>query len=245
MESIKEDAPAPALTRGLRVLALLAQDGSQSLERLSGRTGLPKSSVLRYLQALERDGIVVQDEASRLWLARQALQPLPDVEEERIRKTRQALPLLAEQLGYCVELYLVRGSRVELVERSEPWTAVVSVQARIGYVRDLNELDATSLIYRAFSGMPSSITRDCWYWAQGRETPVPVKLAERAVADAFRTGIAVDYDFNVNGIRRIAVPLLDENRLLSGILAVAQHQTPLSQNQLPQIKTTLLKYSSS
>ncbi|MBD3314210.1 MAG: helix-turn-helix domain-containing protein [Chitinivibrionales bacterium] len=57
----KERSGAPALTRGLMVLERLARHGASSLEHLSRATGLPKTSVLRLLAALEWHGAVVRN----------------------------------------------------------------------------------------------------------------------------------------------------------------------------------------
>ena len=64
-----------------------------------------------------------------------------------------------------------------------------------------------------------------WHWDGGEKVDIShEKMAEQL--ESVRSGrLAIDNDFNVNGIRRFALPLCAEGNLI-GILAVAQRQSP-------------------
>jgi len=221
----KNPDPAPALTRGLRVLELLAIDGHASLDSLARKTGWPKSSLLRYLQALETSGAARQDPASKAWEALRSLQPvLAATASNALEPARRQLSPLAEATRHCVELYRATPSRVELIDRAEPELADVTLVARIGFVRDLRELDATAKIFYAFASQPLP-PQPLWRWRAGRKTRLAHPAAAKALAAARREGVACDDDFNSNGIRRFAAPLLNDLGALVGIVSIAQRQT--------------------
>jgi DNA-binding IclR family transcriptional regulator len=216
--------PAPALARGLQLLDQLAVDGQASLEKLAARNGWPKSSVLRFLQTLEQAGAVLQDPASRHWRALKHLQPLEPPSLPPLEQVRKQLPGLAQGTGHCAELYLWQENRLRLIDRAEPDSGEWRVRARIGFERNFAELDATALIVYAFD--PESQAPDkVWGWKKGKRKKISAEKRVQRIEETRGRGLAVDADFNENGIRRFAVPVLHENRLL-GVLAVAQRQTP-------------------
>lgn len=234
--------PAPALSRGLRLMGILSRDGQATLEQLSRLGGWPKSSTLRYLQALAGEGVVRQDKATKTWHLLKVLRPLPPGEGAALGAARRQLAKLAEQTGQCVELYRVAGGTLELMDRADPEDSEVQVVARIGFIRDLKELDATAQVYRAL-GNGEKRSGGQWQWRSGEKAPVPAREADRIMEETRRRGYGEDRDFNSNGIRRYAIPVREENELV-GILAVAQRQTPRAETEVPVILQTLLTFPS-
>lgn len=229
--------PAPALTRGLRVLGLLAVDGQSSLEQLARKTGWPKSSVLRYLVALASSGVVAQNPTTKAWTARKILAPAPADLLAECADARQQLPGLAAITGHCAELYRFAEGKLVLIDRAEPEGTPVSVNARIGFVRDLGELDATAAVTFAFSA-DIAPPRRLFRWNGGERVTVSATGRDRVLADVRRTRQARDHDFNVHGIRRFAAPVFAANRFV-GLLAVAQRQTPRAESEIPKITGAL------
>lgn len=215
------DDPAPALTRGLDLLVRLGRDGPQVLERLAGDAGLPKSSTLRLLAALERSGMVARDPLTRRWHARVALVAGRDGASEAVRM-RQVLADLAREARHAAEAWEWRGDRAVMIDRADPEDASTAVRARIGFERDLREVDAVVLI--GFACSP----------AGPRWLPVHVQCRDRAEqrvaradlqaqVDACRgSGFAADLGINANGVRRFAVPWHGPDGSLRGALVVAQ-----------------------
>lgn len=236
MKLIPKD-PAPALSRGLELIELLSVEGQASLEQLAKAAGWPKSSILRYLQALAGAGVVRQDERSKAWQLLKVLRSLPAEESDRFGSYRRRLAGLAGETGHCAELYSVSGRSIELIDRADPDVGEVSLNARIGFVRDLGELEATVLIYSAFSDFPVSGMR-FWRWQGGEKVAVSARERDRAIAQARRTRHARDFEFNSNGIRRYAAPVLRNGHLV-GILAIAQRQTPRANAEEPTIRSAL------
>ncbi|WP_309399467.1 helix-turn-helix domain-containing protein [Cerasicoccus maritimus] len=241
MESLVKDTvkteAAPALTRGLELLALLARDGQSSLETLVRKTGWPKSSLWRYLQALESIGAVRQDFESKRWEALQVLRSVDSATGGALESTRSLLPQWAAETECCTELYRVQGNQLILVDRAEPEDGMVAIKARIGFERDLTELDATALVFFAFQKEFSNVPK-YWCWHEGRCQRIGARVASMRVQEAKAQGYALDNDFNENGFRRFAKPILDGEQLL-GVLAVVQRQTPRAEREKVQILKTL------
>lgn len=231
-----EPYPAPALAKGLLLLEQLAVDGQASLEHLAQKNEWPKSSTLRYLQTLEQLGAVRRHPDTLHWHAEKALSPLSSRLPAELEKLRTMLPTLAEATGHCAELYRVDNRTLRLIDRAEPEDSEVRVNARIGFVRDLRELDATAGLFYALTHTPppSSV----WYWQDGEKTPVSAETQQRILERIRETGRASDHAFNENGIRRHALPVFSGEDL-TGILAVAQHLTPRFKADAQRIDTVL------
>lgn len=236
MKQARRD-PAPALTRGLALVELLAEEGHCHLERLAARSGWPKSSVLRYLQAMEGAGVVRQDPLSKGWELLKVLRALEAEETDPLSPHRRRLSGLALQTGHCAELYALNGTDIRLVDRADPAPGEVTLNARIGFIRGHEELEAVTLVFFAY-GPLSAAGRRFWRWEGGERTPVPARTRDLALAAVRADGLARDHDFNINGIRRFAIPL-EEAGTLKGILAVAQRQTPRADREVERILAQL------
>jgi DNA-binding IclR family transcriptional regulator len=233
---LESDFPAPALAKGLLLMEQLTKDGQSSLEQIARKHQWPKSSTLRYLQTLEKLGIVHQHPDTLRWQALQRLRPVRSELTGPLAELHARLPALAEESGHCAELYRVGGRHVTLVDRAEPEGGEVTITARIGFHRDLRELDATAGILFAFTDiLPSS---GMWWWEEGEKTPVSVETRDRSLVRIRETTLAVDHAFNEHGIRRHALPVLD-GTVLIGILAIAQRLTPKFRSEGERIHTVL------
>lgn len=233
--------PAPALSRGLALIRQLSFDGQGTLEHLARRGGWPKSSTLRYLKALEIAGVVEQDFASKIWHLKEQLVPLSTADPSRLDEWRDRLGGLSQEIGHCAELYQVSPDAITLVDRVDPLVQDKQLSARIGFVRDLSECDATALLFFAFSERKPATTELSWRWRSGERTKVRGTERNRLLRNARSSTVVTDEEFNINGIRRFAFGLIGPDDRLEGILAIAQRLTPLSPRQTDAIQTALEK----
>lgn len=231
----QERDTAPALTRGLALIRQLSFEGQGTLEHLARRGGWPKSSTLRYLQALEGAGVVRQDPASKVWHLLERLSAFIPEEGDVVERWRGLLGSLCQEAGHCLELYRVVQGRVELVDRADPVVRDMQLTARIGFVRDLRECDSTALVYYAYAGVPVTGKALSWCWQNGERRRVTALERKSLLARTRREGMAEDRDFNENGIRRFALGLRRADGKLAGIFALAQRLTPLASRQTESI----------
>lgn len=226
--------PAPALSRGLQLLALLNREGLCSLERLSRGTGWPKSSVVRLLASLDQAGAIRRDPASKRYQAIMRLVPL--VPEQDLLRSISAPHLLrmASSLGHTIELHAYHERGLTMVDRCEPEDCEVRLRARIGWNRDLAEFDALTQVVVAFDSRQAK--RPTWYWNQhAKRQSLKRAELEQTTQKILRRHLARDLGINDNGVRRYAAPVLGSERQLRGVLVVAQVCTPGTQRPDPRL----------
>ncbi len=234
------DSAAPALTRGVALLRLLGRDGAQSLEQLTRQTGYPKTSVARLLKAMQQMGLVCRDPQSLTYRANVALRPINSPRRWLCDHCARTLDALCEQVGQTVELHLWESERLTMIDRREPEHAMVKAIARIGWQRDLDELDALTQVVLAFgrSGQPDPSVR-YWHWKNNREQPVSWRRLGQVIQQASRDRAAVDLDVNSQGIRRYAAPLLTCEDRLTAIVAIAEAVNPNHPQVQPGLRSAV------
>jgi DNA-binding IclR family transcriptional regulator len=215
--------PAPALTRGLALLRLLEQDGRCSLEQLVASSGFPKTSVLRLLASLEQAGAVGRDPLSKRYRALQRLVPCDEPDSRLRLGVAEVLPALAEATAATAELY-VWGDTMVMVDRCEAEGQQLRIQARIGFRRDLSELDALGQIACVWGGHAPA--PQAWAYVAGRPKRLSLARRRELLTVARAHGVARDNDLNGYGVLRLAAPLLAADGSLLGALAIARSWVP-------------------
>lgn len=234
-------SPAPALSCGIRLLRRLAASDCANLESLARLEGWPKSSTLRYLQAMELSGVVRQDPNTKLWHVLERLVPCTGWNDP-LAVWRSRLPEVAEAVRHCTELYAVEGDRAILIDRADPILEGLQIMARIGFLRDLSELDATCQVYLAFAGRAAGLDIGHWVWHEGKRMELSREARDTRLIEVRASGQARDVDFNENGICRYALPVFEQGQLV-GIFAVAQRLTPLWREESATIEKALHRWN--
>ena len=73
--------PAPALEYGIRAMQALENLGEMSLEDLTRKTAVPRSTLLRVLETMEELGMVSRDATNRKFTAVMRLVPTDDEDD--------------------------------------------------------------------------------------------------------------------------------------------------------------------
>lgn len=210
-------SPAPALTRGLALLAWLNREGSAPLERIAAALGWPKASVLRLLRSLAAAGAAGRDTDGRRWRALAVIAPIT-ARDLRLR-AEPAAARLAATAGHTAEVWAWQDGRLLLTQRCEPEGSELAVRARIGFVRHLDELEACVQCALAWGGLrrPAPATA----FREGRPVRVPAAQAKSLLAQVQTRGAAADLGCNANGVRRFAAPIRAADGALVGVMALA------------------------
>ena len=216
----RADTAAPALNRGLAVLAALGADSPLSLEVLAARLKLPKASVFRLLGALQQIGLV-RKTPEKCYETLCVLRPLADARVRYRENIGNLLPGLCRNTGGTVEWYEPSTLGMELIGQANP-DREVRVQARPGFVRRWGEeFDAVARLGYAFAAEAPGLAGLHGYVSNGVIEKISKKRAEEMRKEARRGEEAVDAVFNANGVRRCAVAAL-ENGEFRGVLALAE-----------------------
>ena len=216
----RADTAAPALNRGLAVLAVLGAGSPLSLEALASRLKLPKASVFRLLGTLQQIGLV-RKTPEKSYEALCVLRPLADARSLYRERVEKLLPEICRATGWTAEWYEPSALGMELIAQANP-DREVRVQARPGFVRRWGEeFDAVARLGCAFAAEAPGLTGLHGYVSNGVIEKIPKKRAEEMRNEARRQGWASDTPFNSNGVRRSAIAALEDGTF-RGVLTLAE-----------------------
>jgi DNA-binding IclR family transcriptional regulator len=210
---LSEDSPAPALARGLALIEVLdlAPEGL-TLTELSDAIDSPKNSTLRLIQVLVDQGWAVRDPITlRVQLTSKVLR-LGQPRSNEVSLAECALPAmrrLRDESGETVQFGVLSGEEVVVIEKQEsrlPVRIGVDVGLRIllhdnapgkVFLAFLPEPERESLLARI--PLPASTSKTITDRAQLRIHCEEVR----------KQGHSLDVDENYEGLRCVAVPILD------------------------------------
>lgn len=235
------NSAAPALNRGLALLAMLDGTPPLSLEDLSRKSKLPKASVFRLLGALQDAGLV-QKTPEKCYEALFALRPLKDAAGLFRDRMEKKMSALCRKLAVTVEWYEPSAEGMKLIRQAHP-DSELRVQAKPGFVRQWGgELDAVARLGYAFAPQAPAPGKAFRYAANGVTENLPARRTHALREAARESQSAADDHFNTNGVRRCAVATR-EGAEFRGVLAVAEafHFSPPGRpgHFLAELKQTL------
>jgi DNA-binding IclR family transcriptional regulator len=112
-----------AVQKALRLLRLFENEGEMSLTRISGLSGIGKSSILRFLYTLRKEGFVAYDETRKVYSLGLALFELGMRKYREMDFHRTAVPqlwMLADKTGCICYLGVNREDALLMVEKVFP-----------------------------------------------------------------------------------------------------------------------------
>ncbi len=234
--------PAPALERGIKVLELLSNNESFSLEEIAEKLKAPKSSLLRILDTLCQINHVSKDSTTKKYIALSAIIPISNVDILQTKQIINSLAFLSKETSLTAEWYLYNGESMVMTEQVEPENSQVYVMAKIGWKRELyNEFEAVARVAIANGCKSSNEKKSYWnYDENGEKENISNKDVSKQLKLTLKEKCTMDEKYNSNGIRRYAAPIMKSNGDLLGIIALAENFTP-SANAKSAKKLELLK----
>lgn len=237
---------APALSRGIGVIRILANGESMTLEELARQTAFPRSSLLRILEVLAAEGIVERVLPQKQYRLLQNLTPVSEGDFEQ--RLEQLLTQLSAQTGQTAEFYLPFADGMTIVARREAPEAETGVKARIGYVRGwIGELDAVNLVGTAFFRTEKELPAKAGYHiyiSPGKTAPLKPAAARELLGRARDERSAADTVVNTNNVRRLA-SLVVRGGQPYGVVALAEVAGPGASPPAPELRETFLRLSAS
>lgn len=216
----RQRLPAPALSRGLAILAALGEGRSASLEEISTRLRLPKASTLRFLATLIALGLLRKN-PDKTYEAMVALRPVIDPAERFLSALEGIMANLCADAGCTVEWYEPTPEGLTLKRQMHP-DCEVRVQARPGFLREWHgEFEAVTRLGLALAPNAPGILRPKRYVTDGHLKSLRRAEATELLTDARQRRAARDTAFNDNGVRRAAVAVMPSG-VFAGVLALAE-----------------------
>lgn len=211
---------APALNRGLAVLAALDGHSPLSLESLCSKLHLPKASVFRLLGTLQEIGMV-RKTPEKTYEALCVLRPLANASSLFRERVENRMAGLCKNTGCTVEWYEPTADGMKLVEQVNP-EVELRVQAKPGFLRKWKgEFDAVARLGYAFDPQAPLLESLQTYVSNGVLKNISPKSARALLNEARQSHCAADLHYNTNGVRRFAAAAL-ENGQFRGVLALAE-----------------------
>lgn len=224
MTAAKPPAGVQVLHKTIDILdALRASPEGLSLATLSASSGMPKPTVYRILVTLESRGYLERTPGAQYRISRKLFEDPRDssLEQRLVRASRPVLEELAAKCGETVNLGILDGGEVLVIETVESQQAV-RMTSKIGnrryphstglgkiFLSDLPERDMLRVVRS--KGMPKFTSSTIV-----REKDLIVEL-ERIRAQ----GYALDNMENEPDGRCIAAPIMDGNRKVIAALSIS------------------------
>ncbi len=213
-------SPAPALTRGIRVLQYMDEDREYSLDELANSLDYPKSSLLRILDVLLDENLINRSFETKKYRPLTRLVALSEFHfETRLEK---ALESLASTTGLTAEWYEYSPDGMVLIRQKFPKGREAYVQAREGWLIKWDSIlnAVNSLGIANFSPM-TDFSRLSYYSEDGHKTKVTKNLLKRQLQLAKSQGAVIDKFVNSCSVRRIAA-VITAGSTVRGVIALAE-----------------------
>ena len=256
-------AAAPALERGLQALALLKQR-ELSLEEISRDLSLPKSSMSRIMGTLEAWNYVTRSPLDKKYSLSVQIIKKADLNPSEIEYIQTELNDLSNESASTAEWYTLGTEFAELILRSEAKENAVYIKAKLGFPRYYqDEFEAVNRIAHAFGDVSviyevaegteaaegaergdQEADGEYWIYQSGHRKPLSSRDIEEQVRQTEQESMAIDVEYNSNGVRRAALPVFNPDHSLKGVLALSEHFHPLADEQRA-IKIKFLKETAS
>jgi len=226
MKSETAHTKAPALERGLRVLGLLAEEGSElSLKSIAQALDIPVPSLWRILGVLKENGYVLFDPDKKTYRLGFKFLYLGNIVLNRMGFRSQArgyLKRLVELTGETAELSARVKDQLILVDQVEGPDAV-RLFSRIGSAYPYFHATAPGKVYLAHierDKLQSVMARMCLPKIT-EHTITRLDMLEMELRSALANGFASDTEEMRAGICRVASPVYDKTGKVVACLGIA------------------------
>src|SRR6202789_1459239 len=233
-----------ALDRAFAVLALLGEsDVPLGLAQVASSLALHKSTAHRFLMVLERHHMVERTVNGKFRLGLRLFDfGNRAIEQYDLRDRAQVHPRkLVAETEETAHLALLEAARVIYIDKIEP-TRAVRMITRIGAS---NPVHCTSVGKAILAFLPpervAEILRRVRYERPTSRTIATPEALRTELEKTRRRGYAVDDEELEEGLRCIAVPLLDAQRLPVAAIRVSGPSFRVTPQKLPTIANHLLQ----
>ncbi|CAM3456801.1 IclR family transcriptional regulator [Isoptericola cucumis] len=211
-------APSQTLSRGIRILELLADShGSLTIDDVAARLGVHRSIAYRLLRTLEHHGLVVRDRNGRVALGARMAALAAGVAHDLQAEALPELTAVANELGMTCFLAVLDHDECVTLVSVEPRHAVAPVAQRPGARHPVT------------AGAPGKAILTL---VPDAEWPADATDGLRdAVARASRRGYATSHDEVIPSLESVAVPLALHGREPAAI-AVVHVASPLGHAEI-------------
>lgn len=235
---------APALERGLKVLDLLAEEGSElSLRTIAQRLDIPVPSLWRIMGVLKESGYVLFDHQNKTYRLGFKFLYIGNILMNRIgfrSQAREYLNQLVERTGETAELSARVKDQLILIEQVEGPDAV-RLFSRVGSAYPYFHATAPGKVYLAHldrSKLSSVMTR-MGLPGITDHTLISMAALEEELQSVIRNGYACDMEEMRVGVCRVASPIYDRAGRVIVCLGIAAPSFRMGPADLERVGETV------
>jgi DNA-binding IclR family transcriptional regulator len=236
-ENTEADPSESSVTRALRILTVLAEEGEARLGHIAATIGIPTSTAHRLLATLEASGYVMRPAGSghRPYLAGPALLHLAaardQAEEQLVRRAGPYLVSLAEELGETVHVAVLRGRRTWFLAGHEsPRDLRTGLRIGLGHPAEVSSAGRAILARLPAEDLSRLLGSD----ASSAEL-------QHVLEQTRRQGYAVNLGNVEPGTAAVGAAVLDRYSRVRGALTVGGPASRLPESTLPWIGAIMIK----
>jgi len=244
---MKSNQTHQSLERGLRIIeAIAAIDGSVTLAEIARKTALPRSTAHHLLRALVEFGYLLQDNDARTYTLAPKLFRLTGRTWTKEQLAEIAMPFLdqlSRRTGEGTSLAVLRDGVVTVIAKREP----------AGPVRVVQEVGARRPIFCTAVGkalaawlpeqeLDGIISRTIFEKKTAKTITSPTAF-RRELARIRATGLAIDNEEHIEGIRCLATSVRDHSGEVRASLCVVGPKNHLPKRRLAEIRRALAAVS--
>jgi len=244
----KNNRKAPALERGLKVLELLAEDGSElGLKSISRTLDIPVPSLWRILSVLREDGYVLLDPGTKTYRLGFKFLYLGNIVLNRMGFRSQArgyLKKLVELTGETAELSARIKDQLILIEQVEGPDAV-RLFSRVGSAYPYFHATAPGKVYLAHieRAKRTSIMSRMGLPRITEHTITRLEVLEDELKSVAKRGFASDTEEMRAGVCRVAAPVYDKAGKVAACLGIAAPSFRIHRGDYRRIGNIIRKLS--
>lgn len=232
-----------SLARGLRVLeATAANGGAATLSEIARKTALPRSTAHHLLRALVTCGYLVQDDDDRRYTLAPKLFRLTGRSWSKEQLAEISMPFLdalSRRTGEGTSLAILRDGVVTVVAKRDPEGPVRVVQ-EVGARRPIHctAVGKALAAWLPAAELDSIIDRTVFEPKTTRTVTTPAAFRQ-ALARIRASGIAIDNEEHIEGIRCIAAPVRDHSGEVRAALCIVGPKSRLLQRRFAELRKSL------
>lgn len=231
------------VAKALLVLDTVAEgEEGIRLAQVAARTGLPKTTALRYLCTLEAAGYVECDPAAELYRVGARLRTLGRALDPAKRLRAASLPTMTElrdRFDETVNLGMLRGGNIVYVEIVESRQRL-RLQARVG---GMDPVHSTALGRAILAGLPAAEREKLLSRQLDVRTASTVRTREAVLAELERVshrGWAIERGENEVGAVCVGAAITDGTGRPLGALSVSAPETRMAPDRIQEVGPALV-----
>ena len=235
------------LERGLDILETLSKKGPLNIEKINAYTLIPRSTVFKLLQILEKADYVskeINKEDSVLWCPTLKLVQMSssilsrmDIKED----IRDILVDLSRDAGEVVQLGIFNKGKVMYIDVVKSHDSIISF-ARIGNVLDINISAAGMVLASALAECElDKILKDKRLEKKTKYTIEDISQLKKVLKKVKKDRYAYDDQQYAIGVRCLAAPVLNfENKVVAAI-NITGYISTMTDEKIEDLKEKLLR----